>query len=109
MNIYKHKFYSRCPNNGQLIEYRFELATPNMVQVEDIVKGCAVHKMGYHEAIADDLMKQFGGRQTLRAHHHGVDIETRRSNRKLEQRVVIGPVVFEKGVALSTLIEHLSK
>jgi hypothetical protein len=108
MNTYRHKFYSLCPNNGKLIEYAFELVTNKMIQVEEIVKGCAVHKMGYHEAIADDLLKVFGGAQTLKAHHHGVDIETSRSERKLDQRVVIGPRVFEKGVALSTLIEYLT-
>ena len=109
MNIYRHKFYSRCPNNGQLIEYHFELVTPTMVQVEDIVKGCAVHKMGYHEAIADDLLKQFGGLQTLRAHHHGVDIETQHSGKKLEHRCVIGPQVFEKGVSVQCVIDWLSR
>jgi hypothetical protein len=46
-----------------------------MIMVEDIQ--AAVNKLeGFHEDFADSLLRQFGGRQTLSAHHHGTDIQT---------------------------------
>lgn len=32
----------------------------------------------YHEALADKLLKRFRGFQIIRAHHHGIEIETHR-------------------------------
>lgn len=34
----------------------------------------------YHEPIADELHKKFGGYQILKAKHHGIEIETRRGH-----------------------------
>lgn len=79
MNIYTHSFYSLCPNNGKIIAYTLEIRTESRVMVEHIVTRCALHKAGYHESIADDLASAFPGEHTLKAHHHGVDIETIRS------------------------------
>lgn len=76
MNIYRYRFFCHCPNNGQIIEYSLEIHHTEMVQVEHIVKACALHKNTFHEAIADALVARFGGYQILKAHHHGVDIET---------------------------------
>jgi hypothetical protein len=78
MNIYRYKFYAKCPNNGQIIEYWFELTTGRMIPVEDIVGYCKKFSETFHEKAADDLMAQFGGAQRLVAFHHGVEIETRR-------------------------------
>ncbi len=79
MNIYRHKFYSVCPNNSAIIAYELEIATTDVIQVEHIVTACAIEKSAFHEDIADRLAERFGGQQTLRAHHHGVDIESRRN------------------------------
>lgn len=78
MNIYRHQFVSVCPNNGAAIIYRLEIAADMMIPVEHVVTACALFKSGYHEAIADELHRRFGCKQTLTAHHHGVDVETRR-------------------------------
>jgi len=43
--------------------------------VEDIVTMCALSR-GHHEDIADGLKRSLGGKQTLSALHHGVEIET---------------------------------
>lgn len=78
MNIYRHQFISACPNNGQAIIYQLEIQAAKMIQVEHIVTACKLHQKGFHEAIADELFARFGERQVIKAHHHGVDIETRR-------------------------------
>jgi hypothetical protein len=78
MNIYRHQFVSHCPNNDLAIIYTLEIETESVIQVEHIVTACALHKRAYHEAIADELHRRFDGCHTLKAHHHGVDIETRR-------------------------------
>jgi len=78
MNIYRHTFTAVCPANGQVIIYELQIQTEKMIHVEHITTACASHKKAYHEAIADDLHARFGGFQVLKAHHHGVDIETRR-------------------------------
>lgn len=81
MNIYKRQFVADCPNNGQPIIYSLRIETVDrMIQVEHIVTATALIKRGYHEQIADELHGRFGGRQALRAHHHGVDIETIRED-----------------------------
>jgi hypothetical protein len=67
---------SHCPNNGLAIIYSLQIETESVIQVEHIVTACALHKRAYHETIADELHRRFNGRQTLKAHHHGVDIET---------------------------------
>jgi hypothetical protein len=76
MNKYRHKFVCHCPNNARSIVYELEISTPSMIHVERIVETCKAIKSAFHEALADDLYVQFGGVQLLRAHHHGVDIET---------------------------------
>ncbi len=78
MNIYRHKFTAQCPVNGQEVQYELTIETDSMVSVESITKGCAFEAPIFHEEIAGHSIKLFGGRQTLKAHHHGVDIETRR-------------------------------
>ena len=63
-------------STGEQIIYSLELRHPDMVRVEHIKTACALHKEGFQEAIAADLHARFGGALTLRATHHGVEIET---------------------------------
>lgn len=78
MNRYSRIFVAACPNNSEQIIYTLtiEVSADQMIQVEHIVTATALIRRGYHEQIADELYRRFGGRQVLRAHHHGVDIET---------------------------------
>lgn len=76
MNIYRHQFVSTCPVNGASIIYVLEIRATATIRVEHIVTACALHPRAFHEAIADDLFERFGQVQILKAHHHGVDIET---------------------------------
>jgi hypothetical protein len=77
MNIYRRQFVAACPNNNESIIYNLAIeAGSRKIPVEHIVTATALIKVGFHEEIADELMRRFGGRQVLRAHHHGVDIET---------------------------------
>lgn len=79
MNIYRHQFVCLCPANKQPIIYQLEVQSMNMIYVEKIVVACQMWQQEYHEKLADALAKQFPGtRQVLKAHHHGVDIETQR-------------------------------
>jgi hypothetical protein len=80
VHTYRHRFFSLCPNNGQIIEYRLELKTraPSRVMVEHIVTACQLHKRAFHEDIIADLSARFSNATSiiLEAHHHGVDIES---------------------------------
>ena len=81
MNVYEKQFVSVCPNNGQAIIYQLRIETTDeMVQVEHINLACALFSRGFHEDIANSLFNRFGGRQVLKAHHHGVDITTTRGD-----------------------------
>ena len=76
-NTYTRQFIVHCPNNGIPILYTFSLTTDGeRIPVEDIVMATTSIREGFHEVIADVLYERFGGHQTLRAFHHGVDIET---------------------------------
>lgn len=77
MNIYSHQFYVSCPNNNKIIQYNLEIQSDHMIYVEKIIIACQLWQQEFHEKIADSLAYQFPNtRQFLRAHHHGVDIET---------------------------------
>lgn len=79
MNIYRHQFVVQCPANSKPIIYELEVQSAHMIHVEKIVIACQMWQQEYHEKIADSLAYQFPNtRQTLKAHHHGVDVETRR-------------------------------
>jgi hypothetical protein len=79
MNFYRHQFSAACPVNGDPIAYALSIASGGVVIAEDIVSFCQGLSVGLHEELADQLWSRFGGRQTLTAHHRGVDIETVRS------------------------------
>jgi hypothetical protein len=80
MNIYRHQFVCVCPENAKPIIYNLEIQTEavHVIRVEHIALACGLYQQAFHEKIADDLFRRFGGLQVLKAHHHGVDIETRR-------------------------------
>jgi hypothetical protein len=114
VNIYRHQFVSNCPNNGQAIIYALTIETDRVIYAEHITIAAALRNRSFHEAIADDLFARFGGKQTLTAHHHGVDIETRRGFEepncgRLTQRVQVGTTTFEKGVEAIHAIKAVSR
>jgi hypothetical protein len=76
LNTYRYTFACACPANDEAIIYSLELCSRDRIMVEHIKIACALHKKTYHEDIAADLHKRFGGRLVLKANHHGVDIET---------------------------------
>lgn len=81
MNIYRQKLTAPCCNNGLTVIYKLRIETTETIMVEDIQAACieaAAIPKPYHENIADFLYDRFAGRQTIRAHHHGTGIETRR-------------------------------
>jgi hypothetical protein len=78
MNIYRHQFICTCPENSKPIIYQLEIQSEKVIRVEHIVLACDLYRQAFHEAIADSLFERFGGVQIMTAHHHGVDIETRR-------------------------------
>lgn len=113
-NIYRHRFIAKCPHNGAPILYSLEIETDELIHVEHIVMACALVDSGFHEEIANSLSKRFKGMQTIKAHHHGVDIETRRGFDApdcglLTQRVIVGSTVYEKGVDARLAIEAIAR
>lgn len=78
MNIYRQTFYCACPNNGRVIKYKLKIRSKDTILVEHIQTACALFKSDFHEKIADELFRRFGGKQTIKAKHHGTPIETRR-------------------------------
>lgn len=77
MNRYRTKFTAKCPVNGKVVRYELLIETGECVMVEDILQQvAALPKFGFHEDLANRLAAVLPGQQTLRAHHHGVDIET---------------------------------
>lgn len=79
MNTYRADFHARCPDNGARIHYHWTLITAQVVRVEKINDALDAVRIGFHEDIADDLHRLFGGKQTMTAEHHGVTIETMRN------------------------------
>lgn len=81
LNVYRHKFVCKCPENGAVIFYELEIRSLKMIFVEKIVIACEMWQEAFHEKLADNLFYQFGEVQILRAHHHGVDVITYRGSR----------------------------
>ncbi len=76
MNTYRTKFFAVCPVNSARIEYALQIKTDQRLMVEDLIDAVTLIERGFHEDIADQLHREFGGVQTLIAEHHGVQIET---------------------------------
>lgn len=79
MNTYSTEFFALCPTNNVRIKYTLTIVSDRVIMVEDIIDEVTLHDRGYHEEIADQLHRVFGGTQTLVAEHHGVTIVTSRS------------------------------
>lgn len=76
MNIYRTKFYATCPADGCGIEYSLQINAGDTIRVEAINAELSSITSGFHEDIADRLAVRFGGSQTIKATHQGVEIET---------------------------------
>ena len=79
LNVYTAEFFATCPSNGIRIKYRLRIEANTAIPVERIIAKIDSFGEGFHESIADDLLKSFGGIQVLTADHHGVTIETTRA------------------------------
>jgi hypothetical protein len=79
LNTYTVEFFAFCPVNNVRIKYELLISTCEVIKAEDIIDEVTLHSRGFHEDIADQLLKVFGGQQWLKAEHHGVHIETHRS------------------------------
>lgn len=107
MNTYRYTFIAACPGNGEQIVYTLELRHTQKVLVEHIKTACALHKQGHQEEIAADLHTRFGGHLTLRAVHHGVDIETVLAAPAQAQEDARYALTLEELDQLDRAIEHL--
>lgn len=81
-NEYRTIFEAPCCVNERQVEYELVIETPGrVIMVEEILPAVAAAarlEKPYHETMADFLFEKFGGRQTLKAFHHGVEILTER-------------------------------
>lgn len=78
LNSYTVQFFAFCPSNEVRILYTLIIEINAVLMVENLIDVVTLHDRGYHEAIADQLLREFGGKQTLTANHHGVEIKTLR-------------------------------
>lgn len=81
MNTYTVQFFAFCPVNGVRILYTLSIEIDLVIMAETLIDAVTLHDKGLHEELADDLWHEFGGRQTLTANHHGVEIKTVRELR----------------------------
>lgn len=82
MNIYRTEFFAFCPSNNVRVKYDLKIETTQVIKVEEIIDAVTLLHKGFHEEIADQLHREFGGIQTIVAEHHGVTIETRRGDNR---------------------------
>ena len=78
MNNYTVQFFAFCPVNGVRIFYTLSIEIDLVIMAEALIDAVTLIDKGFHEEIADDLFREFGGHQTLLANHHGVEIKTTR-------------------------------
>jgi hypothetical protein len=74
VNIYRFSFFAKCPNDDASIEYYAEIRSERMIMVERI--NASLPDAGFHEEIANRLVMELGGEQTITAVHQGVEITT---------------------------------
>lgn len=85
VNKYTTNFFAICPVNKIRIEYELVIESTNLILVEELLSTVSSVDFCLHEKIADDLFNKYGGRQTLKAFHHGVLIETLRGDYELPE------------------------
>lgn len=81
MNRYDYEFSAVCPVDGDAVVYQLAIETKRVIQAEEIRKAGLITEPLFHEQIADNLGRVFGGKQTLVATHRGVKITTERWGR----------------------------
>lgn len=74
MNTYRYTFNCVCPSDGTTVTYDLTISSPGKILAEDIRAICGAGP-AHQEDLADKLAA-LGGRQTMRAVHQGVEIET---------------------------------
>lgn len=74
MNIYRYSFVCKCPSDGTQVQYDLEITSPDKILAEDIRAICDAGP-SHQEELANKLAP-LGGRQVMKAHHMGVEIET---------------------------------
>lgn len=74
MNTYRYAFNCICPTDGTTVSYELTIVSPGKIMAEDIRAICDAGP-SHQENLADKLAA-LGGRQTMRATHQGVEIET---------------------------------
>lgn len=74
-NTYTIRYESKCPNNGDTIQYTLTISSLEKIMAEDI-EDATCSRESYHEDMADILHKRFGGIQTITATHGKVTIKT---------------------------------
>jgi len=81
-NCYRYTFVATCPTDGDSVVYTLEILSSKKILVEHIRTAVALQNSGHQEEIADELLRQLGGRQRIVATHRGVEIETWREERQ---------------------------
>lgn len=76
MNTYRIQFFCQCPINSVRIFYTLVIESKTVVIVENLIGMVSDFPPALHEHIADRLHAAFGGKQTMSASHHGVEIVT---------------------------------
>ena len=76
MNTYTVQFFAFCPVNGVRILYTLSIEIDLVIMAETLIDTVTLIDKGFHEEIADDLLREFGGKQVMTANHHGVEIKT---------------------------------
>lgn len=74
MNTYRYSFDCVCPSDGTTVTYELTITSPGKILAEKIREICNAGP-SHQEDLADKLAA-LGGRQTIRATHQGVEIET---------------------------------
>ena len=104
VNSYTVRFNVRCPNQEHgFIGYVLTIESDKMIMVEDIKKHTKFSEAGYHENIADYLYAELGGKQTITATHHGVEITTLREDDS-RFREAIKQGILRKGIGNLDLV-----
>jgi hypothetical protein len=98
LNVYAFTFDAVCPADSEVITYNAQIATDDMIRVEEINAFVGEIKSGFQEEIADKLLERFGGAQEITAVHQRVQIKTR--------RLVPPPMVDEQDVLRQTVSMH---
>lgn len=76
-NTYIINYETKCPNNGDTIQYTLHITSLEKIMAEDI-EDAVRFRDSYHEDMADILHQRFGGSQLLTATHGKVKIQTLR-------------------------------